>query len=606
MSEPEGPGGTARVDVRAWAAPRPSGVRRFVPILGWLPGYERRFLRFDVVAGATIWGLLVPESIAYAGLAGLTPQAGLYTLLATLAAYAVFGTSRHVVAGATSASAVLLASSISPLASGDAARYAADAAVLVVFCGGLFVVAGLLRLGFVAQFLSRPVMEGFVFGLAIFVTVSQLPKLFGITKGSGDTISQFVHLISHLGDTDGVTLAVGAGALVLLFGVERFAPRVPGGLLALVAGIVVSAALGLVHHGVEIVGHVPSGLPSPAVPGVRSGDVASLVAAGAGLLLVIFSESLGAAETFATKYGYEIDASQEMVALGIANLGSGLLGGLAGGGSLSQSAVNDGAGARTEVSPLVAGLLVLVTVLLLTPLFTDLPEAVLAALIIYAVSHLYKVTEFRRYLTEAPAEFWLGSATLIGVITLDVLPGLVIGVVSMLLLVIAEASRPYIGVLGRVPGVSGAYGDIERHPDYQRLPGLLVLRLEAPLFYANATPVRDRIKTLVGACDPVPHAVILDAGAIHRLDITSAEMLTQLTSDLRAAGVDFALADVRLPIIDMARRAGLLTALGQDHVFATIDDAAETLVKPQDVPRPSRRLGDPHAPEDSRQESSGP
>jgi sulfate permease, SulP family len=311
----------AGVDVRAWAAPKPTGVRRFVPSVVWLPRYERRFLRFDVVAGATIWGLLVPESIAYAGLAGLSPQAGLYALLATLAAYAIFGTSRHLVAGATSASAVLLASSISPLASGEAARYAADAAVLVMFCGGLFVLAGLLRLGFVAQFLSRPVMEGFVFGLAIFVTVSQLPKLFGIKKGSGDTINQFVHLIGHLGDMHAATLAVGAGALVLLFGVERFAPRAPGGLLALVAGIVISASLGLVHHGVEIVGHVPSGLPTPAVPGIRSGDVAPLLAAAAGWLLVIFSESLGAAETFATKYGYEIDASQEMFALGIANAG---------------------------------------------------------------------------------------------------------------------------------------------------------------------------------------------------------------------------------------------------------------------------------------------
>jgi sulfate permease, SulP family len=298
-------------------------------------------------------------------------------------------------------------------------------------------------------------------------------------------------------------------------------------------------------------------------------------------LLVIFSESLGAAETFATKYGYEIDASQEMVALGIANTGSGLLGGLAAGGSLSQSAVNDRAGARSEVSPLVAGLLVLVTVLVLTPLFKDLPEAVLAALIIHAVSHLWKVAEFRRYLTEAPAEFWLGLATLIGVITLDVLPGLVIGVVSMLLLVIEQASRPYLGVLGRVPGVPGAYGDVERHPDYERTPGLLVLRLEAPLFYANATPVRNQIKTLVGAGNPVPRVVVLDAGTITRLDITSAEMLTQLTSDLRSAGIDFALADVRLPVIEMARRSGLLAQLGKDRVFKTIDEAVQTLVVQQ-------------------------
>lgn len=207
----------ASTDPRRWAAPKPSGVRRFLPILVWLPNYDRHFLRFDLIAAATVWGLLVPESIAYSGLAGLPPQAGLYTLLVTLAAYAVFGTSRHLIAAATSAAAVLLASSISGLSPPDASHYASDAAALVLFCGGLFVVAGLLRLGFVAQFLSRPVMEGFVFGLAIFVTVSQLPKLFGIKKGTGDTIAQFLHPLGHLGDTNGATFAIGASTLALLF-----------------------------------------------------------------------------------------------------------------------------------------------------------------------------------------------------------------------------------------------------------------------------------------------------------------------------------------------------------------------------------------------------
>ena len=239
-----------------------------------------------------------------------------------------------------------------------------------------------------------------MFGLAIFVTVSQLPKLFGIEKGDGDTIRQFAHLLRHLGDTSGATLAVGAAALALLFGVERFAPRIPGGLVALVAGIAISAALDLASHGVQIVGDVPSGLPGLGLPSVDSADALTLLAAAGGLVLVIYSESLGAADTFATKYGYEIDPNQELIALGVANVGSGLIGGLAGGGSLSQSAVNEGAGARSEVSPLVAAALILVTVLLLTPLFKDLPEAVLAALIIHAVSHLFKVAEFKRYYRE--------------------------------------------------------------------------------------------------------------------------------------------------------------------------------------------------------------
>ena len=568
-----------RVDPRAWAAPRPSGIRRLLPILTWLPTYDRGFLRFDAIAGATLWGLLVPESIAYAGLAGLPPQAGLYTLLATLAAYAVFGTSRHLVVGATSAAAVLLATAVASVAPATADEYAANAAAVVLFCAGLFLLAGLLRLGFVAQFLSRPVMEGFVFGLAIFVTVKQLPKLFGLPKGEGNTIQQLVHVLTHLADTSGATLAVGAGALVLLFAIERSASRLPGGLIVLVLGIVISGALGLAEHGVAIVGTVPTGLPSVSVPDIKSEDIATLMAAAAGMALVVFSESLGAAQNFATKHGYDIDPNQELMALGAANAGSGFLGGLAAGGSLSQSAVNESAGARSEASPLVAAALILVTVLFLTPLFKNLPEAVLAALIIHAVSHLWKVKQFKLYYREQRIEFWLGLATLAGVILIDVLPGLVIGVVAMLLFVIYTASKPHLAVLGRAPDLPGFYGDVERHPDYVQVPDLLVVRVEAELFYANATLVRDRVKQLVGASEPLPRAVILEPTAGDTLDITSTEMLEQLTTTLHSAGIDFALADLRQPVIDMARRAGLLATLGEDRIFRTVDEAVRALSK---------------------------
>jgi SulP family sulfate permease len=569
--------GAVTVDPRAWAAPRPSGLRRVLPVLTWLPAYERSSVRFDLIAGATVWGLLVPESIAYAGLAGLPPEAGLYTLLATLVAYALFGTSRHLVVAATSAASILLATAVASVGPANAGEYVANAAAVVLFCAGLLLLAGVLRLGFVAQFLSRPVLEGFVFGLAIFVTVKQLPKLFGIPKGEGNTVQQLVHLLTHLDETSWATLAVGVGALALLFGAEQLAPRLPGGLLALVLGIVISGALDLAQHGVAIVGTVPSGLPSVSVPDIKPEDIATLMAAAAGMVLVIFSESLGAAQNFATKHGYEIDPNQELIALGVANAGSGFLGGLAAGGSLSQSAVNEGAGARSEVSPLVAAALILVTVLFLTPLFKNLPEAVLAALIIHAVSHLWKVTQFKLYYREQRIEFWLGLATLSGVILIDVLPGLVIGVLAMLLLVIYTASKPHLGVLGRVPGVPGAYGDVERHPDYRQVPDLLVLRLEAVLFYANATLVRDRIKHLVGASDPLPRAVILEPTANDGLDITSAEMLEQLITTLHSAGIDFAFADVRQPVIDMARRAGLLDALNEDRIFHTVDEAVQTL-----------------------------
>jgi sulfate permease, SulP family len=562
-------------DPRDWAAPGPTGVRRYIPVLRWLPRYETRLLRFDVIAGATVWGLLVPESIAYAGLAGMPPQAGLYTLLATLAAYAIFGSSRHLIAGATSAAAVLLASSVGALGHAGAGAYAADAAVLVLLCGGLLLLAGLLRLGFVTQFLSRPVMDGFVFGLAIFVTVKQLPKLFGIESGGGDTIGQLVHVVAHLGDTSAATLAVGVGALLLLFGAERYAPRAPGGLLALALGIAISAALGLSDHGVEVVGHVPSGLPTPGVPTVDAGDLVPLLAAAGGMVLVIFSESLGAAQAFALKHGYQVDANQELIALGVANAGSGLLGGLAGGGSLSQSAVNEGAGARSEMSAILAAALIVVTVLLLTPLFKDLPEAVLAALIIHAVSHLWKVAALRRVYVERHIEFALGLATLLGVVTLDVLPGLVIGVLTMLLLLIYNASRPHVTVLGRLPGEADVFVAVDRRPEAEPIPGLLVVRLEAPLIYANAAPVRDRVKRLVGEARPTPRAVVLQIGANDDLDITAAQVLEELVRSLHAAGIDVAIAAIRDPVIARARLTGLLAEIGEHRVFHTVEQAVD-------------------------------
>jgi SulP family sulfate permease len=565
-------------DPHEWAAPPPTGLRRYLPLLVWLPAYDRSLLRFDVIAGATVWGLLVPEMIAYAGLAGLPPQAGLYTLLVTLAAYAIFGTSRQIVAAGTSAAAVLVASGVADRGPVNPDDYVTLAAGLVLICGLLFLLAGFLRLGFIAQFLSKPVMEGFVFGLAIFVTVSQLPKLFGIEKGDGDTIRQFFHLVGELGTTSWVTFIIGGAALALLFGVERFAPKLPGGLIALVLGIAVSSVLDLAQHGVAVVGSVPSGLPSIGIPDLASGDALALIAAALGMVLVIYSESLGAAETFAAKHGYEIDPNQELLALGAVNAGSGLVGGLAGGGSLSQTAVNDGAGARSQMSPLVATVLALVTVLFLTPLFKNLPEAVLAALIIHAVSHLMKVHEFRRYYRDRPHEFWLGLATLIGVITLDVLPGLVIGVVAMLLFFVYNASQAHLSVLGAVPGTGGAYGDIGRHPDYETTAGILVLRLEAPLFYANASVVRKQIKALVGAADATPRVVILDMGANgDRLDITGAETLNALVRELHSARVDVALAEIRLPVVQMAQRSGLLDTLGENRVFHTIQEAVRSL-----------------------------
>jgi SulP family sulfate permease len=547
-------------------------LARFVPVLSWAPGYQRRWLTKDAVAGFTIWGLLVPEMIAYASLAGLPPQAGLYTLLASLVLYAIFGTSRQLVVAGTSASAVLVYSAITELHPKDMPTYTALAAGFIILTGILFLASGLFRLGFVTQFLSRPVMEGFIFGLAIFVTVSQLPKLFGLAKGSGDTIRQFAHLLAHLGDASWATFVVGVIALGLLFALDRV-PRLPGGLIVLLGAIVISTVFHLDDHGVATVGKVAAGLPSVHAVRLSIPNLWVLLPSAIGMMLVIFSEALGAAQTFADKHGYRLDPSQDMIALGLANIASGLLGGLAAGGSLSQTAVNDGAGARTELSPVIAAVLSLITVLALTPLFTNLPEAVLAAMIIHAVSHLMKVAEMRRFHALVPREFWLGMITLLGVITLDVLPGLIIGVVASVLLLVYRASRPTFSVMGADPHVPGAYEDIHRHPGATSIPGVLIVRPDAPLFYANSQSLRDTVTEMIRSSGDTIRTLILDLDANDELDITSSEALAKLTGDLTHRGIRVALAHVHATTADMIRRSASDGKPGPDRVFPNLDSA---------------------------------
>ncbi len=542
-----------------------------MPIVSWLPAYPWSSLPADAVAGVTVWGLLIPEMIAYASLAGLPPQAGLYTLLASLLLYAVFGTSRQLVVAGTSASAVLIFSTVTALGPHDAHTYAILASGFIVLTGLIFLAAGLLRLGFITDFLSRPVMEGFVFGLAIFVTVSQLPKLFGLEKGQGDTIRQFAHVVANLGSASLVTLAVGLCALALLFALERFLPRLPGGLVVLVAGIAISAAANLSAHGVATVGKIPSGLPSVVTEHLKISQLWVLLPSALGMMLVIFSEALGAGQTFAEKHGYRLDSSQEMIALGLANIGSGFLGGLACGGSLSQTAVNDGAGARSELSAVVAAGLSLITVVALTPLFKDLPEAVLAALIIHAVSHLMKVGEMRRFYRLVPREFWLGMLTLLGVVVLDVLPGLIIGVVLSILLVVYRASRMPVSALGADRRVPGGYVDLHRHPDAQPIDGVLIVRPDGPLFFGNAQAVHDAVATLVSSSDESLRSVIIDLHGNDDIDITSSEKLIKLVHSLRQKHLRVALAHVHAPAMEMARRSGLLDEVGADHVFENVD-----------------------------------
>ena len=563
-----------------------SRVRRLVPLLDWLPQYDRSALVFDIIAGLTLWGLVVPEAMAYAGIAGLPPQAGLYTLVASMLLYALLGTSRDLSLGGTSAGAALLASSVgaalvasSTANASDPQTYQTYAAAFVLVVGLVFLAAGMAKLGFITQFLSKPVMEGFVIGLAGFVAIGQLNKLFGVSKPEGNTLEKLAGIVRQLPEANWTSFAVGAVALALLFVLPRLSEKIPAGLVVLFGAIAASSALGLEsNYGVEVVGTLPGGLPSVALPQVPLIDYLGMALPALGVLLVVFSESLGTANEFAVKHGYEVAADQELTAHAFANIGSALFGGMIAGGSMSASAVKEGAGARTQVSNLVTWVATIVTLLFLTPLFKSLPEAVLGALIIHAVWHILASRKLVKLRQAAPVEVWFGVLAMAGVLLIDVLQGMVIGVVASLVFVIYRTSKPHVSSLGRVPGVSGVYSDLVRHPENVPVPGILIVRPDAQLYYANAQTFRSIVRDMIAQAASPPSAVIIDASALDEIDYTTTEMFIEFVRQLRAKGIEVYVTDVHAPVLEGTDRAGLLEAMGgMSHIFPTVDAAVNHL-----------------------------
>jgi high affinity sulfate transporter 1 len=468
----------------------PAGPRRRgSPLLfGSLRGYRIGWLRADLVAGLTVWAVLVPESLAYATIAGVPPVVGLYAAVPALVLYAVLGSSRHLVVASMSATAALSAGIVGDLVRGDDDRFVALTAALALITGVLGVIAGLVGMGFLAAFISEPVLKGFIVGLALTIMVGQLPKLFGVPKGEGDFFRQLAAVIGHLGGTNVPTLLVGAASLLLVLLLRRWLPLVPGSLVVVLLGIGAVALFDLDADGVAIVGSIDAGLPQLGLPDIPAGDYLTLAGAAVGVLLVGYAEGLGAAKTYAARAGYDIDPNRELLGLGAANLGSGLTSGMVVNGSLSKTAVNGGAGARSQLSGLTVAALTVLTLLFLTGLFEQLPEATLAAVVIAAVVELVDVPALRRlyrvwtphlggiYGWAARADFLAALAAMLGVLVFDTLPGLFIGIAVSLVLLLYRASRPHIARLARGTG-PGAWLDLDRHPDLAPDPVVLVLRV---------------------------------------------------------------------------------------------------------------------------------
>jgi high affinity sulfate transporter 1 len=548
----------------------PQQLGRYVPITAWLPAYAREFLRSDFISGVTVWGVMVPVAMAYAQMAGVPPEAGLYAAFAALLAYAVFGTSRQLKITASSTMAVMSAAVIGAIAGGDPARYLALTAALALTVGVLLLLAGIARLGFISDFLSKTVVTGFVFGLAITILIGQLPKIFGVPAASGNSFQQLAGLIAELDQTNPWTLIIGASALALIFLIKRLYPRIPSGLVALVLGILAVTIFHLDQKGVSIVGAIPTGLPKPGLPGISLSDLPYLITGAAGIVFLAVGESLGSARAFAARYRYEINPDQELIALGAANLSAGLFQGFTVDASLSSTATADEAGARTQLSSIVTAALIIVTLIVLAPLFYNLPNAVLGAIVIASVIGLMDVPELRRYYASNRIDFVLAMVALLGVISTDVLTGLIIAVFLSLVIILYRASRPYVAVLGQVPGQETAYGDIVRHPEYRHVPGLLIVRLDAPLYFLNANVARSQLLDLIASSQPAPLAVLFDLGASADLDVASLDMLKNLVVELDEIGIDVLLAQVRGGVRDRLRQASLMAEIGENRIYLSV------------------------------------
>lgn len=553
--------------------------RRTPPALVFrsLRGYRAAWLRGDLVAGLTVWAVLVPESLAYATIAGVPPVVGLYAAVPALLLYALVGSSRHLVVASMSATAALSAGVVGGLAPAGSGQYVALTSALAIVTGLLGIAAGLARLGFLAAFISQPVLKGFIVGLALTIIVGQLPKLFGVPKGQGDFFEQLAAVVRRLGDTNLATLLVGAAGLVLVLLLRRWLPLVPGALVAVVLGIAAVPLFGLEAKGVAIVGHIDAGLPRLGLPRLDApGDYLTLVGSAVGVLLVGFVEGLGAAETYAAEAGYDVDANRELLGLGAANLGSGLASGMVVNGSLSKTAVNGTAGAKSQLSGLtVAGLTVL-TLLFLTGLFEQLPEAILAAVVIAAVVELVDIPGLRRlyriwtpqlagaYGWATRVDFLAAVAALLGVLVFETLPGLFIGITVSVVLLLYRASRPHVARLARGSD-AGAWLDLDRHPGLPVDPAVLVLRVESGLFFANADHVRACVRARVTGAT---RAVVLDAQSAPFIDVTATDMLTRLAGDLARRHVTLAIAHPIGQTRDVLRRgsdqAGVAVALYPD------------------------------------------
>jgi high affinity sulfate transporter 1 len=494
-----------------------------------------------------------------------------------LIVYAFFASSRHVVTGPSSTIAAVTGAAVLSVAKAGSSEAIALVAAITMLAGILYIILSVLRMGWVSNFLAESVLVGFVFGIGIDVAVGQLKHITGTHVTGANVWQKLASWIASLPQTGTITLAVGVAALVILIVLKIYAPRVPGALLTLVLGIGASAIFDLSAQGVAVVGKVPRGLPIPALPDISliTKNFGLILSGAIGVLLVGFSESLAAARQYASKYHYDIDINQEMLAQGMANLGSGFFQGINVAGSLSKSSVNDASGAKSEMASLAQGVFVILTLLFLAPLFADLPEAVLGAIVIEAVVFgLMDVKALKRVYRLNRTEFWVGIIALLGVLTFGTLKGVLIGLVLSLLVLIGRSSRPEIPVLGRSP-VTGVFHRLDENPDSETYPGLVIVRFDGPLYFANANALRDRIREVTTDVTPPVAMVLIDMEGVNYLDLEGCDMLNEITKNMKSIGVEIHLARVKHEVMKLLEKDGIDQIIGRDHIHNKVVEAAQ-------------------------------
>jgi high affinity sulfate transporter 1 len=554
-----------------------SGAWHLVPGLHRLRHYERGWLRPDVLAGIAVAAYLLPQVMAYAEVAGLPPVVGLWAIGAALLAYAVFGSSRQLSVGPESTTALMTAVVIAPLAAGDPSRYAALAAALALVVGGLCLVARVARLGFLADLLSKPVLVGYMAGIAVLMIVSQLEKVTGVPVTGDSVLAELASFAGGLDQWHPATALLSVGVLVLLLVVQRRFPRAPAPLIGMVVASVAVAVLSLADRGVRLVGEIPGRLPAVQLPAVGLADVTDLLGPALGVMIVGYVDNVLTARAFATRNGYRIDANQELLALGMSNLAAGVAQGFPVSSSGSRTVIGDALGSRSQLHSLVALASVVVALLFLRPALEAFPTAALGAIVVYAALRLIDVAEFRRFGHFRLSELLLALATLVSVLVLGVLIGVLVAVGLSLAELLQRVARPHDGILGFVPGTAGMH-DVDDYPEARLVPGLLVYRYDSPLFFANAENFRTRALAAVEAASTPVEWFVLNAESNVEVDLTALDVLEELRAELAQRGVVFAMARVKQDLFVALEAAGLVDRVGADRIYPTLPTAVQAYV----------------------------